>query len=356
MSKWTRIFLFGVLVLLLIVGTSCASRKDVSPEKNEKPFEVEALSALLPEEGYEWIYNGFAEYGHRMKLDTISQEEKKKTYQISGKVFDMSDGESKLNLDLTIQYIIEENRLVQVKEEEAMLDSKFDRITLIQTPLVAGNSWVEQVTDKEGKTATIKAEIQEVRVSDGVKTYKVHYQEQESDYWEERVIKEGIGVVSLEKLMDLGGEKFTVGYYLFSDTGEKEISLKLYFPNQDATKVIPEERTVLITDAGIARVTMEELIKGPQDSRLSRAIPEGTKLLNIKIEDNICYVNFSAELRDKHWGGSAGETMTIGAIVNTLTEFPGIQQVQILIEGKVGESIGGHLELDQPLSRIEYIM
>ena len=39
------------------------------------------------------------------------------------------------------------------------------------------------------------------------------------------------------------------------------------------------------------------------------------------------------------------------AITNTLTEFPEIKRVQILIEGKKVTSISGHMDLEDPLIR-----
>jgi hypothetical protein len=42
--------------------------------------------------------------------------------------------------------------------------------------------------------------------------------------------------------------------------------------------------------------------------------------------------------------------MSVYAVVNSLTlNFPQIKKVKILIEGKTGETIAGHLSLDQPI-------
>ncbi|MEW6230380.1 MAG: GerMN domain-containing protein, partial [Bacillota bacterium] len=50
-------------------------------------------------------------------------------------------------------------------------------------------------------------------------------------------------------------------------------------------------------------------------------------------------------------GGSRNEELLVWSIVNTLTEFPGIYRVQILVDGKKEESIGGHVGIDVPLER-----
>lgn len=80
-------------------------------------------------------------------------------------------------------------------------------------------------------------------------------------------------------------------------------------------------------------------------------IPIGTKVLGLKIdEQGTAYANFSKELC-KHGQGSYGEMMLCYAITNTLTEFPEIKRVQILIEGKKVTSISGHMDLEEPLIR-----
>lgn len=39
------------------------------------------------------------------------------------------------------------------------------------------------------------------------------------------------------------------------------------------------------------------------------------------------------------------------AITNTLTEFPEIKKVQILVEGKKVITLSGHMDLEDPLTR-----
>jgi len=127
---------------------------------NDLRYEKEQISALLPEhEGYSWLYNGFAEYGHRMKLDKITDEAQKRVYSISGEVSDPSGGESTVDRNISLKYILEGNKLRQEKVEKAMLDSKYDSLTLIKTPLVSGTFWSEKVVDKSGKETLINSLI-----------------------------------------------------------------------------------------------------------------------------------------------------------------------------------------------------
>jgi hypothetical protein len=321
---------------------------------NEPIYQVDALSKLLPDRvGYEWKYEGFAEYGHRAQLDLVMSEPTKRMYMVSGTVDDMSDGESTKDFSIELSYTIEGNRLIQTKTEEVMMDSKYNQLTLIQTPLVIGTYWTENVRDQDGVLQSISGQITKVEEKDtGLKEYTVLHRQQGRDYYEQRVIRENIGVVTFEKLFELGDEPFSAGYFLSSAMNITQNEVTLYFPDLDALKVWKEVRTLTVYDNGIAKAAVLGLIAGTNNTILSSSIPEGTRLLSINLENGLCTVDFSRAFVENHPGGSAGELMTLSSIVNTLTEFPEIERVQILVEGQIGETIGNIL-LDEPLNRFE---
>ena len=49
--------------------------------------------------------------------------------------------------------------------------------------------------------------------------------------------------------------------------------------------------------------------------------------------------------------GSFNERMMVNAVVCTLTEFPEIKKVKFLVEGKEIDTISGHMDLLDPLTR-----
>ncbi len=116
-----------------------------------------------------------------------------------------------------------------------------------------------------------------------------------------------------------------------------------HFPDKNDEFLVPEEREVTKGDEPLEAVIVRELIKGRGKEGLSRTVPEGTRLLSVSVVDGVAYVNFSREFQNKHWGGTAGERMTIYSVVNSLCELPGIDKVQFLLEGEKQESILGHM-------------
>lgn len=130
--------------------------------------------------------------------------------------------------------------------------------------------------------------------------------------------------------------------------------LKIYFSNEDGTKLVAKSKPAPKQDKYAAAVYA--LIAGTSDNGAVSMIPQGTKLRGIKVEKGVAYVDFSQDLVKKFNGGSTGEIMLVGSIVNTLTEFPEIKAVQFLIEGRKEETISGHMDISEPLKRFEDIL
>lgn len=128
----------------------------------------------------------------------------------------------------------------------------------------------------------------------------------------------------------------------------------LYFAD-DNGRLVAEQREIPRV-IGIARETVRELISGPENRALAPTIPAGTELLDIDISDGLCTVDFSKDLVTGHSGGSAAEYLTVYSIVNTLTQFSTVEQVQIRVDGRVVETIAGHMDVSAPLARDDDII
>lgn len=132
---------------------------------------------------------------------------------------------------------------------------------------------------------------------------------------------------------------------------ENSMSLVLYFANEQADALVKETRTIDNSIQDIELAILNELIKGPNNADARRTIPAEAKVLSVKVEDGIAFVDFSKEAVTYHWGGSAGDAMTIGSIVYSLTELPRVEKVQLLLEGIAQEAMFGHVATDVPVGR-----
>lgn len=129
--------------------------------------------------------------------------------------------------------------------------------------------------------------------------------------------------------------------------------LRLYFANEDNTKLKLEIRYVDSTDlkddvSNLATAIVNELIKGPSDERqFRRTVPAEAKLRSpVSIKNKVATVDFSKEFKTKHPGGKDAEKMTIYSIVNSLTELEEIEKVKFLIEGKEQKEFMGNFKFD----------
>lgn len=138
------------------------------------------------------------------------------------------------------------------------------------------------------------------------------------------------------------------------DTG-REHTVTVYFPNNNGTKLVAEKRKVAAkTDKYTA--AMEELMKGTKDKDKTVIIPKNAKMKSVKVLNGIAKVDFSKEFQTEFAGGSTGEEMLIGSIVDTLTEFDDVQKVRFLIEGKEIDSLCGHMDLSEPIARMTKLL
>lgn len=132
----------------------------------------------------------------------------------------------------------------------------------------------------------------------------------------------------------------------------KEREIDVYFADENATRLVPEKRQVVLGDgdADDAGTIVAELIKGPESDALLPTVPSGTRLLDAYKVGDLLVLDFTHELQTNHTGGSTGELLTVYSIVNSLVHnLDGIKRVQLLVEGEEMESLAGHLDLTKPL-------
>lgn len=142
------------------------------------------------------------------------------------------------------------------------------------------------------------------------------------------------------------------------DNQEKSTDVVLYFSNKNADKLIGEKRKILGSpednEEDFIKKVLDELIAGPESTDIYPTIPKEVVVISVQIDQGTAVVDFSEEMHTKHWGGAAGENMTINSIANTLTEFDFINKVLITVNKKplAIESI----ILEEPVERNEAII
>ncbi len=142
---------------------------------------------------------------------------------------------------------------------------------------------------------------------------------------------------------------------LLESTSESEYQteLELWFPAKDGTCLLAERRQLTIAqNKPLAEYAVEELLRGPQRSDAAAAAPAGTVLRGITVSGGRCTVDFSEDYYRNRPTDPGKERLMLYALVNTLTELPGIESVRLSAEGELLDAYT-YIRLDQPLTRAE---
>ncbi len=124
-----------------------------------------------------------------------------------------------------------------------------------------------------------------------------------------------------------------------SDEQSRQTKVLLYFENIENGQLEIETK---IIDANLLienpeKKLIEYLIKGPQNDKLKKLIPDGTILNDVKIENGCAIINFSNEFLN--YENEENKLKIINSIVNTLTNLKEINSIKILINGKENENL-----------------
>ena len=124
-----------------------------------------------------------------------------------------------------------------------------------------------------------------------------------------------------------------------SDEQSRQTKVLLYFENIENGQL---EIEIKIIDANLLienpeKKLIEYLIKGPQNNKLKKLIPDGTILNDVKIENGCAIINFSNEFLN--YENEENKLKIINSIVNTLTNLKEINSIKILINGKENENL-----------------
>lgn len=139
-----------------------------------------------------------------------------------------------------------------------------------------------------------------------------------------------------------------------SPSGSGSVTYDVWFTKGEHLFVT--RRTEPFTVA-VGRAALQSLLSGPSSAEraagVGTAVPSGTKLLDLNIEDGIATVDLSGTFDDG--GGSLSEGMRLAQVVYTITQFPTVQGVNFRLDGKPVTAFSGEgIVLDHPQTRADW--
>lgn len=112
---------------------------------------------------------------------------------------------------------------------------------------------------------------------------------------------------------------------------------------EDENGFVVPVNTEIPWEEGIAKATLRSMVVGSEtekriaQSGLHGVLPEGTEIKGMSIKDGVCRVDFSKNILNT--STYEQEENMISAITYTLTEFPTINKVELLVEGQALASL-----------------
>lgn len=140
--------------------------------------------------------------------------------------------------------------------------------------------------------------------------------------------------------------------------GEEEaqgtVTYQVWFTKGESLHVV--KRTQAATPR-VGTAALEALFEGPEsfetESGVGTAIPKGTQLLGLAIEDGIAFVDLTSEYESG--GGSFSMFMRLAQVVCTLDQFPTVKGVLFKLDGEPVDVFSGEgIVLDHPVGCDDY--
>jgi len=112
--------------------------------------------------------------------------------------------------------------------------------------------------------------------------------------------------------------------------------VQLYFPSASGRMLVPVTRTVF-SPADLPTAILE-LAKGPRsDSGLECPLPGDCGVKSVSVKNGVATIDFSREFAQVAQHSDGGH-QAMQAIVFTASQFPGVKQVKVTVEGKAWQT------------------
>lgn len=132
------------------------------------------------------------------------------------------------------------------------------------------------------------------------------------------------------------------------ETQAKTAKVLIYYSNHDLTAMEKEEQEITFNTDEEKYAKAMELLGKPSKPEHQPLWPNfafhSITLKNGKL-------TIDADSKNQYNLGSTGEMMAIEALRMTMFQFPEVQSIIILVDGKPTETLMGHVDVSQPIPR-----
>ncbi|MBO5452282.1 MAG: GerMN domain-containing protein [Lachnospiraceae bacterium] len=154
-----------------------------------------------------------------------------------------------------------------------------------------------------------------------------------------------VGMMSQDQFVDNAGDEIN---------SMEKADLTLYFADESGNYLQAKTiECIYNSNISLDKLVVERLIAGPEDGdgveNGFATISSDTQIMSVTTQDGVCYVNLNEGFLVRQ--GNVTPEVAVYSIVNSLTELPGVNRVQLSIEGNSDLNYMEKLSLLQPFEK-----
>ena len=141
-----------------------------------------------------------------------------------------------------------------------------------------------------------------------------------------------------------------LGLFIVSCSQKQELpttDTELYFVDARLNRLLPYTDTIVGADSQtMAQDALDKLVAGRDENKnIRRIIPNIDGCLNVRVKDNVAYVDVASAIRKEMHYSRDIEKLFIYQIVNTITSIKGIRFVRFTIDGAIHKDFLGFYDM-----------
>lgn len=125
-----------------------------------------------------------------------------------------------------------------------------------------------------------------------------------------------------------------------TDDVVRSLAVQLYFPDGEGTLTAEDRLLNLYEGQSRAGVVVDALLAGPESDALLPLAPEGFAVVSVRLDDEMCYLNLSAESAALLPEDAAAQETVLLGLVRSLRSVEGVSAVQFLVDGEYSRTFG----------------
>lgn len=141
---------------------------------------------------------------------------------------------------------------------------------------------------------------------------------------------------------------------IYANPPDTKVKVALYFPDRGWQYLVREDRETVRKGEPVYLTALRELMAGPAGSNAVAPLSPGATLVAEPVlSRGTLFLSFSSDIMRLQESGRT-ERIVLESLVYTLTDIKEVTAVQVLIDGRRLDTLGGTVNISRPLTRAQF--